>query len=84
MISSLKKIRKTVSRSYKPSRVKASQKRVVKKKVSVLGQKDRYFEAQMNKCVLEAFGGVKEVKITHSEKFFMDDYYYWKEERGDT
>ena len=48
----------------------------VKKKVSVLGQKDRYFEAQMNKCVLEAFGGVKEVKITHSEKFFMDDYYY--------
>ena len=29
-----KKIRKTVSRSYKPSRVKASQKRVVKKKVS--------------------------------------------------
>lgn len=50
--------------------------KVIKKKVSVLGEKDRYFEASMNKCVLEAFGGVKEVKITHSEKFFMDDYYY--------
>ncbi len=48
----------------------------IKKKVSVLGEKDRFFEAQMNKCVLEAFGGVKEVKITHSEKFFMEDYYY--------
>lgn len=50
--------------------------KMVKKKVSVLGQQDRFFEAQMNKCVLEAFGGVKEVKITHSEKFFMDDYYF--------
>lgn len=50
--------------------------KLIKKKVSVLGQQDRFFEAQMNKCVLEAFGGVKEVKITHSEKFFMDDYYF--------
>lgn len=50
--------------------------KVVKRKVSVLGEQDRYYEAKMNKCVLEAFGGVKEVKITHSEKFFMDDYYF--------
>ncbi len=50
--------------------------KVIKKKVAVLGKQDRFFEAQMNKCVLEAFGGVKEVKITHSEKFFMDDYYF--------
>jgi ABC-type multidrug transport system fused ATPase/permease subunit len=48
----------------------------LKSKVARLGVQDRLYEAQMNKCVLEAFGGVKEVKITHSEKFFMDDYYF--------
>ncbi len=50
--------------------------RALKKRMVTMGKADREFEASMNKCVLEAFGGVKEVKITHSEKFFMNDYYY--------
>lgn len=48
---------------------------VLKKKVNKLGQEDRKYESKMNKCVLEAFGGIKEVKITHSEEFFKEDYY---------
>ncbi len=50
--------------------------KTLKKHMVVMGKADREYEAKMNKCVLEAFGGVKEVKITHSEKFFMDDYYH--------
>lgn len=49
--------------------------RTLKRRMVVMGRVDREYEASMNKCVLEAFGGVKEVKITHSEKFFMTDYY---------
>ena len=49
--------------------------RALKTRMVVMGKNDREYEAKMNKCVLEAFGGVKEVKITHSEHFFMSDYY---------
>lgn len=45
-----------------------------KKKLKLLGEKNREYNADMTKWILQAFGGVKEIQILNREKFFVDSY----------
>ena len=48
--------------------------RIYKKSLLKMGEKNRYFEAQVTKWVQQAFGGIKEVKVMNKENFFYDKY----------
>ena len=48
--------------------------KVYKHKLLHMGEKNRYYEAQVNKWVQQAFGGIKEVKVMNKEDFFYDKY----------
>lgn len=48
--------------------------RVFKKKLVVMGDRNRYYEAQVTKWVQQAFGGIKEVKVMNKEDFFFQEY----------
>lgn len=39
-----------------------------------IGEKNRFFEAQVTKWVQQAFGGIKEVKVMNKEDFFYNKY----------
>ncbi|MCI2048245.1 MAG: ABC transporter ATP-binding protein/permease [Lachnospiraceae bacterium] len=39
-----------------------------------MGEKNRHYEAEVNKWVQQAFGGIKEVKVMNKEDFFYDRY----------
>lgn len=39
-----------------------------------MGEKNRYYEAQVTKWVQQAFGGIKEVKVMNKENFFYNKY----------
>lgn len=48
--------------------------KIYKKSLLDMGQKNRYFEAQVTKWVQQAFGGIKEVKVMNKEGFFYRKY----------
>ena len=48
--------------------------RIYKKTLLQMGEKNRFFEAQVTKWVQQAFGGIKEVKVMNKEDFFYDKY----------
>lgn len=45
-----------------------------KKKLSTLGEYCRKGVAQTNKWLLQAFGGIKEIKVSGKERYFIDRY----------
>ncbi len=48
--------------------------KLYKKNLLIMGEKNRHYEAQVNKWVQQAFGGIKEVKVMNKEDFFYDQY----------
>ena len=48
--------------------------RIYKRSLLKMGQKNRYYEAQVTKWVQQSFGGIKEVKVMNKEDFFYDKY----------
>lgn len=48
--------------------------KIVRKKLKFYGNKSRSSEAEKSKFFLEAFGGIKEVKATSSEQYFVDKF----------
>ena len=48
--------------------------KIYKRSLLKMGEKNRYFEAQVTKWVQQAFGGIKEVKVMNKEDFFYDKY----------
>lgn len=48
--------------------------KIVRKRLKVFGNKSRSAEAQKSKFFLEAFGGIKEVKASSSEAYFVDKF----------
>ncbi len=48
--------------------------KVYKKRLVKKGEENRYYEAQVNKWVQQAFGGIKEVKVMNREDFFYNEY----------
>ncbi|MCR5487734.1 MAG: ABC transporter ATP-binding protein/permease [Lachnospiraceae bacterium] len=47
---------------------------IFKKKLKKMGQESREVGAQMNRAMLQAFGGIKEVKVANTEKYFTRRY----------
>lgn len=47
---------------------------VFRKKLVALGQKNRTATAKMNRGILQAFEGIKEIKARDSERYFLDVY----------
>ena len=47
---------------------------VYKKHLGRMGDRNRYYEAQVNKWIQQAFGGIKEVKVMNREDFFFRNY----------
>lgn len=45
-----------------------------KKKQIEAGKRERLSYAEMNRWILQSFGGIKELKILGMEKFFLDNY----------
>ena len=48
--------------------------KIVKKKLRYYGEHSRVSEAEKNKVFLEAFGGIKEVKASSTEEFFVKKF----------
>lgn len=48
--------------------------KVYKKRLLKKGEQNRYYEAQVNKWIQQAFGGIKEVKVMNKEEFFFREY----------
>jgi ATP-binding cassette, subfamily B, bacterial PglK len=48
--------------------------KVYKKKLLKRGEKNRQYEAEVNKWIQQAFGGIKEVKVMNREDFFFREY----------
>lgn len=48
--------------------------KIYKRVLLTMGQKNRYYEAQVTKWVQQAFGGIKEVKVMNKEGFFYRKY----------
>lgn len=48
--------------------------KVYRKRLYVMGVRNRHYEAEVNKWVQQAFGGIKEVKVMNKEDFFYDEY----------
>lgn len=48
--------------------------RMLKRSLEKKGLECRSFRAEMNKWILQATGGVKEIKILNKEQFFIDKY----------
>lgn len=45
-----------------------------KKRLVNMGNRNRHYEAQVNRWIQQAFGGIKEVKVMNREQFFYDEY----------
>ena len=45
-----------------------------RKKLVRLGTKGREVGAQINKWILQSFGGIKDIKVSNTEKYFLDNY----------
>ena len=48
--------------------------RIYKKRLLVRGERNRQYEAEVNKWIQQAFGGIKEVKVMNREDFFFREY----------
>ncbi len=48
--------------------------KIVRKRLKFFGNNSRMAEAEKSKFFLEAFGGIKEVKATSSEKYFVNKF----------
>ncbi len=48
--------------------------KVYKKRLLKRGEKNRQYEAEVNKWIQQAFGGIKEVKVMNREDFFFREY----------
>jgi len=48
--------------------------KVYKVRLLQAGERNRYYEAEVNKWVQQAFGGIKEVKVMNKEDFFYNSY----------
>ena len=48
--------------------------KVIKKKMKKLGEDIREVDTTMNKRILQAFGGIKEIKLSEREKYYIDEY----------
>ena len=48
--------------------------KIYKSSLLRMGERNRYYEAQVTKWVQQAFGGIKEVKVMNKEEFFYDKY----------
>ena len=48
--------------------------KIYKKYLLRMGEKNRYYEAQVTKWVQQSFGGIKEVKVMNKEEFFYSKY----------
>ena len=48
--------------------------KIYKKHLYKIGQKNRKYEALVNKWVQQSFGGIKEIKVLNKEKFFFSRY----------
>ncbi len=49
---------------------------VFRKKLIRLGAKGREVNAEINKWILQSFGGIKDIKVSNTESFFLDNYDY--------
>lgn len=47
---------------------------IFKKKLGVLGQRNREVNATATKWLLQTFGGIKEIKVFNKERFFLRNY----------
>lgn len=45
-----------------------------KKKRTEFGKQNRRYQAEMNKSLYQAFGGIKEIKLTNREEYFANSY----------
>lgn len=48
--------------------------KIYKKRLLVKGEQNRRYEAEVNKWIQQAFGGIKEVKVMNREDFFFREY----------
>ena len=48
--------------------------RIYKKRLLVRGERNRQYEAEVNKWIQQALGGIKEVKVMNREDFFFREY----------
>lgn len=48
--------------------------KVIKKRMKKLGIEMREINVKMNKSILQAFGGIKEIKLSEREKYYIDEY----------
>lgn len=48
--------------------------KVFKKRLKLLGEKNREYNADMKKWILQAFGGIKEIQLLNREEFFVSSY----------
>lgn len=48
--------------------------KLFRKKLNDMGLKSRKYQADMNKWMLQAMGGIKEIKVMERESFFADKY----------
>ncbi len=48
--------------------------KIYKKRLLVKGEQNRWYEAEVNKWIQQAFGGIKEVKVMNREDFFFREY----------
>ena len=48
--------------------------RIFRKKLEDMGLESRNYQAEMNKWMLQAMGGIKEIKVRDSEDFFSKQY----------
>lgn len=48
--------------------------KIFRKRLNEMGFRSRTYQAEMNKWMLQAMGGIKEIKVMESEGFFSDQY----------
>ncbi len=47
---------------------------VFKKKLTAMGQENRRVMAELGKWFLQSFGGIKEIKVSNREQYFLENY----------
>ena len=47
---------------------------VFKKKLTAMGQKNRELSAMTSKWMLQAYQGIKDIKVSNKEEYFLDNY----------
>lgn len=47
---------------------------ILRKKLTIMGQENRKANASLVKWILESLGGIKEIKISNKEEYFLNNY----------